>query len=44
LLPPAFLDYRLDGQGGYDVPRLPYSTGPTACATTRVIWIIIIRP
>ncbi|MGD0325583.1 MAG: hypothetical protein ABSD45_17785, partial [Terriglobia bacterium] len=24
LLPPAFLDYRLDSQGGYDVPRLPY--------------------
>ncbi len=23
LLPPAFLDYRLDGQGGYDVPGLP---------------------
>ncbi|MGD0459230.1 MAG: hypothetical protein ABSC21_15960, partial [Terriglobia bacterium] len=23
LLPPAFLDYRLDSQGGYDVPGLP---------------------
>jgi len=24
LLPPVFLDYRLDSQGGYDVPRYPY--------------------
>src|SRR5208282_3428988 len=24
LLPPVFLDYHLDGEGGYDVPRLPY--------------------
>ncbi len=23
LLPPVFLDYHLNGQGGYDVPRLP---------------------
>ena len=23
LLPPVFLDYRLDAQGGYDVPRYP---------------------
>ena len=26
LLPPGFLDYRLDSQGGYDVPRYPYQT------------------
>jgi transposase len=25
LLPPVFLDYYLNDQGGYDVPRLPYS-------------------
>src|ERR1700675_61654 len=25
LLPPVFLDYHLNDQGGYDVPRLPYS-------------------
>jgi transposase len=24
LLPPVFLDYRLDSQGGYDLPRYPY--------------------
>jgi len=24
LLPPVFLDYHLNDQGGYDVPRLPY--------------------
>jgi hypothetical protein len=24
LLPPVFLDYYLNSQGGYDVPRLPY--------------------
>jgi len=26
LLPPVFLDYYLNDQGGYDVPRLPYTT------------------
>src|SRR5439155_23070256 len=25
LLPPVFLDYYLNDQGGYDVPRLPYA-------------------
>jgi len=24
LLPPVFLDYRLDSTGGYDLPRFPY--------------------
>jgi len=24
LLPPVFLDYHINGEGGYDVPRLPY--------------------
>jgi hypothetical protein len=28
LLPPLFLDYRLDPQGGYDLPRYPSSVGP----------------
>lgn len=29
LLPPLFLDYRLDSQGGYDLPRYPYDeSGP----------------
>ena len=28
LLPPVFLDYYLNDQGGYDVPRLPY---PLSC-------------
>jgi len=28
LLPPVLLDYRLDPQGGYDVPRYPFGFGP----------------
>jgi hypothetical protein len=28
LLPPVFLDYRLDSQGGYDLPRYPYANPP----------------
>src|SRR6266404_4255168 len=28
LLPPLFLDYRLNSQGGYDVPRYPCSRAP----------------
>ncbi len=28
LLPPVFLDYYLNDQGGYDVPRLPYPPRP----------------
>jgi transposase-like protein len=42
LLPPAFLDYHLNDQGGYDVPRLPYeewskngSRGRTRAPSTR---------
>lgn len=26
LLPPVFLDYRLNHQGGYDLPRRPYQS------------------
>jgi len=35
LLPPVFLDYYLNDQGGYDVPRLPYAvSGSPAVAAT----------
>jgi len=35
LLPPVFLDYRLDSQGGYDVPRYPSFKPPSAARPTR---------
>ena len=36
LLPPVFLDYYLNDQGGYDVPRLPYSSRMTEGGANRL--------